>query len=305
MKNELKLDLPSLDNLFTTEEQRQDEAREKVTVIPIESITDFPNHPFKIKEDEALLKIVQSIKDYGVLSPAIVRKTETGYEMISGHRRKYASELAGKTEIPCLIKDLTDDEATILMVDSNLQREEILPSEKAFAYKMKLEALKHQGKRVDLTSRPLVGKLEAADIIGKDSGESGRQIQRYICLTNLIPDLLDMVDERKIAFRPAVELSYLSEREQVTLFDMMAYEDCTPSLSQSMKLKNFSKDRKLNEDVILSILQEEKPNQVEKFKIPKEKISKFFKPGTSQATMENIIVKALEYYKKRERQTER
>lgn len=305
MTNGLKLDLPSLDNLFTTEAERQDQAREKVMDIPLNQIEDFPNHPFKIKEDEDMEKITESIKEYGVLSPAIVRPTETGYEMISGHRRKYACALAGKAEIPCIVRDLTDDEATILMVDSNLQRERILPSEKAFAYKMKLEALKHQGKRMDLTCAPVEHKLKgikSRDLIAEEMGESKSQIQRYIRLTNLIDPILELIDTNKIAFRPAVELSYLNETEQEALLDMMAYEDCTPSLSQAVKMKNFAKEGKLNEDVILSILQEEKPNQVEKFKIPKEKISKFFKPGTPQEKMEETIVKALAFYRKRQRE---
>lgn len=303
---ELKLELPSVDELFTTEEERLDANREKVQEIPLDQIEDFPNHPFKIKEDEAMTEMAESIREYGVLVPALVRQKANGsYEMVAGHRRKCASQLAGMKEIPCIVRNLTDDEAIIIMIDSNLQRERILPSEKAYAYKMKLEAMKRQGKRTDLTSTPVARKLkgkESAEILGEQMGEGKDTVRRYIRLTELIEPLLDLVDENKIAFRPAVELSYLNKDEQEQLLDAMQYEDCTPSLAQATKIKQFSQENKLSEAVILSILQEEKPNQVEKIKIPKERISKFFPKGTPEKKIEETIVKALELYQKRERQ---
>ena len=297
---ELKLELPSVDELFTTEEERLDANREKVQEIPIDQIEDFPNHPFKIKEDETMMEMAESIKEHGVLVPALVRQKANGsYEMVAGHRRKCASRLAGMKEIPCIVRNLTDDEATIIMVDSNLQRDKILPSERAFAYKMKLDAMKHQGRK---TSRPMGEKSISVNELSIEMPDSARQIHRYIRLTELIEPLLDLVDENKIAFRPAVELSYLSKDEQEQLLDAMQYEDCTPSLAQATKIKQFSQENKLSEAVILSILQEEKPNQVEKIKIPKERISKFFPKGTPEKKIEETIVKALELYQKRERQ---
>lgn len=298
--------LTSLDSLFTTQEQRDEAKRDSVQDIPISQISDFPEHPFKVKQDEAMLEMVESVRQYGVLVPGLVRQLEDGsYQMVSGHRRKLASELAGRDTIPCIVRDLTDDEAVIIMVDSNLQRERVLPSEKAFAYKMKLDAMRRQGQRTDLTSRPMVEKLESVEKMGRDTGESGRQIQRYIRLTNLIPEILDMVDDGRIAFRPAVELSYLTEQEQSALYDTMGREDCTPSLAQAIKMKAFSRDGKLTDAVILSIMEEEKPNQKEQFRIPKERISKYFKPGTPARTMEDTIIKALDYYRKRQREMER
>lgn len=298
--------LTSLDNLFTTQEQRDEAKRDSVQDIPISQISDFPEHPFKVKQDEAMLEMAESVRQYGVLVPGLVRQLEDGsYQMVSGHRRKLASELAGRDTIPCIVRDLTDDEAVIIMVDSNLQRERVLPSEKAFAYKMKLDAMRRQGQRTDLTSRPMVEKLESVEKMGRDTGESGRQIQRYIRLTNLIPEILDMVDDGRIAFRPAVELSYLTEQEQSALYDTMGREDCTPSLAQAIKMKAFSRDGKLTDAVILSIMEEEKPNQKEQFRIPKERISKYFKPGTPARTMEDTIIKALDYYRKRQREMER
>lgn len=298
--------LTSLDSLFTTQEQRDEAKRDSVQDIPISQISDFPEHPFKVKQDEAMLEMAESVRQYGVLVPGLVRQLEDGsYQMVSGHRRKLASELAGRDTIPCIVRDLTDDETVIIMVDSNLQREKVLPSEKAFAYKMKLEAMRRQGQRTDLTSRPMVEKLESVEKMGRDTGESGRQIQRYIRLTNLIPEILDMVDDGRIAFRPAVELSYLTEQEQGTLYDTMGREDCTPSLAQAIKMKAFSRDGKLTDAVILSIMAEEKPNQKEQFRIPKERISKYFKPGTPARTMEDTIIKALDYYRKRQREIER
>ena len=250
-----------------------------------------------------MAEMVDSVKQYGVLVPALVRpKADGGYEMVAGHRRKCAATLAGITEMPCIVRNLTDDEATIIMVDSNLQRETILPSEKAFAYKMKLEAMKRQGQRSDLTSTPLVSKSRSNEELGQKNGDSREQVRRFIRLTELIPSVLDMVDSGKIAFRPAVELSYLSKEQQQSLYDTMECEDCTPSLAQAIKMKEFSRDGKLTEEVILSIMQEEKPNQREQFKMPKERISKYFAPGTPAQKIEDTIIKALELYRKRERQ---
>jgi len=295
-----------LDDLFSTDESRAEAQLEKVVTLNPVDITDFPNHPFKVKQDEAMAEMVDSVKQYGVLVPALVRpKADGGYEMVAGHRRKCAAMLAGITEMPCIIRNLTDDEATIIMVDSNLQRETILPSEKAFAYKMKLEAMKRQGQRSDLTSAPLEPKLKGSrsnEELAASSPDSRSQIQRYIRLTELIPPVLDMVDSSKIAFRPAVELSYLSKEQQQSLYDTMECEDCTPSLAQAIKMKEFSRDGKLTEEVILSIMQEEKPNQREQFKMSKERISKYFAPGTPAQKIEDIIIKALELYRRRERQ---
>lgn len=295
-----------LDDLFSTDESRAEAQLEKVVTLNPADISDFPNHPFKVKQDEAMAEMVDSVKQYGVLVPALVRpKADGGYEMVAGHRRKCAATLAGITEMPCIVRNLTDDEATIIMVDSNLQRETILPSEKAFAYKMKLEAMKRQGQRSDLTSAPLEPKLKGSrsnEELAASSPDSRSQIQRYIRLTELIPPVLDMVDSSKIAFRPAVELSYLSKEQQQSLYDTMECEDCTPSLAQAIKMKEFSRDGKLTEEVILSIMQEEKPNQREQFKMPKERISKYFAPGTPAQKIEDTIVKALELYRRRERQ---
>lgn len=295
-----------LDDLFSTDESRAEAQLEKVVTLNPADISDFPNHPFKVKQDEAMAEMVDSVRQYGVLVPALVRpKADGGYEMVAGHRRKCAAMLAGITEMPCIVRNLTDDEATIIMVDSNLQRETILPSEKAFAYKMKLEAMKRQGQRSDLTSAPLEPKLKGSrsnEELAASSPDSRSQIQRYIRLTELIPPVLDMVDSSKIAFRPAVELSYLSKEQQQSLYDTMECEDCTPSLAQAIKMKEFSRDGKLTEEVILSIMQEEKPNQREQFKMPKERISKYFAPGTPAQKIEDTIIKALELYRRRERQ---
>ena len=295
-----------LDDLFSTDESRAESQLEKVVTLNPAEISDFPNHPFKVKQDEAMAEMVDSVKRYGVLVPALVRpKADGGYEMVAGHRRKCAATLAGITEMPCIVRNLTDDEATIIMVDSNLQRETILPSEKAFAYKMKLEAMKRQGQRSDLTSAPLEPKLKGSrsnEELAASSPDSRSQIQRFIRLTELIPSVLDMVDSGKIAFRPAVELSYLSKEQQQSLYDTMECEDCTPSLAQAIKMKEFSRDGKLSTEVILSIMQEEKPNQREQFKMPKERISKYFAPGTPAQKIEDTIIKALELYRRRERQ---
>lgn len=292
-----------LDDLFSTDESRAESQLEKVVTLNPADISDFPNHPFKVKQDEAMAEMVDSVKQYGVLVPALVRpKADGGYEMVAGHRRKCAATLAGIAEIPCIIRNLTDDEATIIMVDSNLQRETILPSEKAFAYKMKLEAMKRQGQRSDLTSTPLVSKSRSNEELGQKNGDSREQVRRFIRMTELIPSVLDMVDSGKIAFRPAVELSYLSIEQQQSLYDTMECEDCTPSLAQAIKMKEFSRGGKLTEEVILSIMQEGKPNQREQFKMPKERISKYFAPGTPAQKIEDTIIKALELYRRRERQ---
>lgn len=300
------LGMTPLDDLFSTDESRAEAQLEKVVTLNPADISDFPNHPFKVKQDEAMAEMVDSVKLYGVLAPALVRpKADGGYEMVAGHRRKCAATLAGITEMPCIVRNLTDDEATIIMVDSNLQRETILPSEKAFAYKMKLEAMKRQGQRSDLTSTPLEPKLKGSrsnEELAASSPDSRSQIQRYIRLTELIPPVLDMVDSGKIAFRPAVELSYLSKEQQQSLYDTMECEDCTPSLAQAIKMKEFSRDGKLTVEIILSIMQEEKPNQREQFKMPKERISKYFAPGTPAQKIEDTIIKALELYRRRERQ---
>jgi len=304
--NAIKLNLPSADDLFSTQESRDDARREKVLDIPLSEIDDFPNHPFKVRMDEAMLEMTESVKQYGVLVPGLVRPKEGGgYEMVAGHRRKMASELSGRGTIPCIIRNLTDDEATIIMVDSNLQREKILPSEKAFAYKMKLDAMNRQGQRTDLTCDPLGHKLDgkrSRAILAEKSPDSYTQIHRYIRLTDLIPGILKMVDDNKMAFRPAVEISYLSNEQQQSLFDTMECEDCTPSLAQAIKMKQFSQEGRLNNDVILSILSEEKPNQKEQFKMPRERISKYFAPGTPTQKIEDTIIKALELYRQRERQ---
>lgn len=309
MAKEIKMPLPSAADLFSTQEERDNASRESVREIPLEEISDFPNHPFKVKMDESMADMAESVKQYGVLVPALVReKPEGGYEMIAGHRRKMASELAEKKEIPCIVRDLTDDEAVLIMVDSNLQREQILPSEKAFAYKMKLDAMKRQAGRPGKNSVPVAQDLKgktSRQLLGEQVGESQDQIRRYIRLTELITPILDMVDSGKIAIRPAVELSYLPKEQQTILLDTMQLEDCTPSHAQAIKMRKFSEEGRLNEDVILSILSEEKGNQKEQFRMPKERISKYFSPGTPAKQMEDTIVKALELYRKRERSKDR
>ena len=308
--------LTSVDSLFTTQAERDEAKRETVVKIPLDEISDFPNHPFKVREDDSMTEMVESIKVYGVLVPGLVRpKPDGGYEMVAGHRRKMASHLAGKADMDCIVRELTDDEAIIIMVDSNLQRDQLLPSEKAFAYKMKLDAMKRQGKRVDLTSTPLGPKLgnRSNQELAEQSPDSKPQIQRYIRLTYLIPELLDMVDNSvlkdkelmQIALRPAVELSYLTENEQRLLLEAIELEDCTPSHAQAIKMREFSKAGKLTEEVISSIMQEEKPNQKEQFRMSKERINKFFAPGTPAQKIEDTIVKALELYRKRQREMER
>lgn len=303
--------LTKLDDLFTTDEGRTDAQREKVMDIPLTEISDFPGHPFKVKADESMLEMADSIKQYGVLVPGLVRpKVDGGYEMVSGHRRKKASELAGMETIPCLVRELDDDHATIIMVDSNLQREYISPSEKAFAYKLKLEAMKRQAGRPSKENPTQVGQdlkgKYSVEILGEQVGESRNQIQRFIRLTELTPSILEMVDDKRIAFNPAVELSYLAEKEQQALFDTMQAEDCTPSLAQAQRMKKLSQDGRLNVDVIFSILTEEKPNQKEQMKIQRERIDRFFPRDFSEKQKEDLIVQLLEgWYKKRQREHER
>ena len=297
--------LTSLDDLFSTEESRTEADKERIQDIPIAEIDDFPNHPFHVDIDDAMREMAESVKRFGVLSPAVARQKEDGrYELISGHRRKKACELAGIEKMPVIVRNMGRDEAIIFMVDSNLQRERLLPSEKAFSYKMKLDAMKRQGARTDLTSVPMAQKLTSRELLAEKSGESQDQVRRYIRLTELTPDLLKMVDEGKIAFRPAVELSYLSKEEQASLLMTMESEDCTPSLAQAIKIKKFSQEGRLNGDVILSMLSEEKPNQREVYRLPKERIDKYFPKGTPSEKIEEIICKALELYRKRERSRE-
>ena len=309
-KNDVRssIKLTSVDDLFTTEESRAEQQREKVMDIPLSEISDFPNHPFKVKTDEDMLEMADSVKQYGVLVPGLVRpKADGGYEMVAGHRRKKASELAGKDTMPCIVREMDDDAATIIMVDSNLQRESILPSEKAFAYKMKLEAMKRQAGRPSKENASQVGTQKRSDqILAEQSGESRNQIQRYIRLTELSPAILEMVDEKQIAFNPAVELSYLAENEQKDLYNTIQSEDCTPSLAQAQRMKKLSQDGRLNMDVIFSILTEEKPNQKEKFNIQRERIDRFFPSSFTEKQKEDLIVQLLEsWYKKRQREQER
>lgn len=303
--------LSTVDDLFSTEESRADSQREKVMDIPLSEISDFPNHPFKVKADEAMLEMADSVKQYGVLVPALVRpKADGGYEMVAGHRRKKASELAGKETMPCIVRGLDDDAATIIMVDSNLQRESILPSEKAFAYKLKLEALNRKAGRPSKENYCQLGNnfegKTSNDIIAEQSIDSSRQIARYIRLTYLLPPILDIVDDKQIAFNPAVELSYLTENEQQDLCKTMQSEECTPSLAQAQRMKKLSQDGRLNMDVIFSILTEEKPNQKEKFNIQRERIDRFFPKSFSEKQKEDLIIQLLEsWYKKRQREQER
>lgn len=317
----LNFNLPSVDDLFSTEEERAEARLEKVVNLSPAEISDFPNHPFKVRMDAAMREMTESVKQYGVLVPALVRpKPEGGYEMVAGHRRKKAADLAGLREIPCIVRQLTDDEATIIMVDSNLQREQILPSEKAFAYKMKLDAIRRQpGTRTDLTSVPLGQRLgqTSREALADKSPDSNTQIQRYIRLTHLIPEILELVDNSvlkdqemlQIALRPAVELSYLRKDEQADLFAIMDEMDCTPSHAQAIKMRQMSEAKtggeRLAKDALVSIMKEEKPNQVEQFKIPKNRIAKFFPAGTPAQKIEDTIVKALELYRKRQRSLER
>ena len=303
-----KIELASVDDLFSTEESRQDEQLEKIQEIPLSELHPFMDHPFKVKDDDAMIESADSIKKYGVLVPAIARPLpDGGYELVAGHRRRRASELAGKETMPVIVRDLDDDAATIIMVDSNLQRENLLPSERAFAYKMKLEAIKHQGARTDLTSVQVEQKLSARDQVAKEAGErSGIQVMRYVRLTELIPELLDMVDEKKIAFNPAYELSFLKPDEQQMLVETMDYEQATPSLSQAQRMKKFSQDGKLSEDVMLAIMSEEKKSDLDKVTLSSDTLRKYFPKSYTPAKMQETIIKLLEQWqKKRQRDQER
>ena len=307
-KQDMKL--PKLDDLFTTQEERDYAVAEKVQEINISDISDFPEHPFKVNDDDKMKEMVKSVKEYGVILPVIVRPKENGtYEMISGHRRKRACELAGVKQIRCIVKNLSDDEATILMVDSNIQREEILPSEKAFAYKMKLEAMKHQGKQLETTSDPMEQKLNSKttrEIVAEKTGESASNIQRYIRLTFLIPEILDMVDEKKIAVRPAVEISYLSEDNQYVLLDIMQFSDITPSLAQAIHLKKLEQEGNLDTDKIEELMSQEKPNQVEKLKFNAERFEAVFpKNIQSNQEKEDFLFMCVQEHNQRERAKKR
>lgn len=295
------LGMTPLDDLFSTDESRAEAQLEKIVMLNPANISDFPNHPFKVKQDEAMAEMADSVKQYGVLVPALVRpKADGNYEMIAGHRRKCAATLAGITEMPCIVRNLTDDEATLIMVDSNLQRETILPSEKAFAYKMKLEAMKRQAGRPSKENSVPVGQnfesKTSRELLADKSPDSNTQIQRFIRLTELIPPMLDMVDSGKIAFRPAVELSYLSKEQQQSLYDTMECEDCTPSLAQAIKMKEFSRDGKLTEEVILSIMQEEKPNQREKPAFRDERTTRLIPKSIPRGQETDFVIRALEFY---------
>ena len=297
---ETKIELTAYDDLFQTDESREEAALSKIRDIPLSEIDEFPDHPFKVLIDEDMEQLVDSIRRNGVMTPATVRLKEDGrYELISGHRRKKACELARLETLKCEVKDLTRDEAIIIMVESNLQRSVILPSEKAFAYKMRLEAMNRQGQRSDLTSSPLDNKLKgttSAQQVSKNSGDSQPQIYRFIRLTELVPEILQMVDEKQIAFRPAVEISYLAEEQQYTLLEAMSYNDATPSLAQAIKMKKFNQDGKLTDEVIQSIMEEEKPNQKEKPVFRDERITKLIPKTVSKGQEADFVVKALEFY---------
>ena len=302
MKEGKKLDLglTGLDKLFSTEQERVESQLPKIYDIPLSEIDDFPDHPYKVKEDEDMDQLVQSIKDNGILTPITLRRKEDGrYEVVAGHRRKRACELAGIPTLRAEIKDLTRDEAVILMVESNYQRSKILPSEKAFAYKMRLEAMNRQGQRLDLTSVPVGPKLgeRSNDALSKETGDSSSQIKRYIRLTHLIPDILEMVDEGRIAFRPAVELSYLSEAEQAYLLEEMTYNDATPSLAQAIKMHSFAKEGKLSSEVIESIMSEEKPNQREKISFRADRLRQYIPDSVPREKTEEYVMRALQHYR--------
>ena len=303
-----KIELASVDDLFSTEEGRQDAKLEKIQEIPLTELHPFKNHPFKVKDDEAMMETADSIKQYGVLVPAIARPDpEGGYELVAGHRRHRASELAEKETMPVIVRDLDDDAATIIMVDSNLQRESLLPSERAFAYKMKLEAVKHQGARTDLTSRQLGEKSQTSiQKVADQAGESQRQVQRYIRLTELIPELMDMVDEKKIALKPAYELSFLKKEEQVDLLDAMDSEQATPSLSQAQRLKKYSQEGHLTLDIMRVIMGEEKKSDLDRVTFTSDTLRKYFPKSYTPARMQETIIKLLEaWQKKRQRDQER
>ena len=308
-KNAGKVELTAYDDLFETDESREEAALSKIRDIPLAEIDDFPDHPFKVLEDSDMEQLVESVKRIGIMTPAIVRQKEDGrYELISGHRRKKACERAGLETLKCEVKELSRDEAIIAMVESNLQRSTILPSEKAFAYKMRLEAMNRQGQRSDLTFCPVGSKLSSASEVSKEVGDSERQIFRFIRLTELVPEILQMVDDRQIAFRPAVELSYLTPEQQYTLLEAMSYNDATPSLAQAIKMKKFMQEGKLTDEVIQSIMQEEKGNQKEKPVFRDERITKLIPKSIPKGKETDFVVKALEYYNRylrRQREQER
>ena len=303
-KNGANISLSSYDDIFTTEESRQ---TEQIQQIPIAELHPFKDHPFKVLDYEAMQRTVESVAQFGVLAPLVVRpREEGGYEIISGHRRQHAAELAGLKTLPVIVRNMDDDQAVIHMVDSNLQRESILPSERAFAYKMKLEAIKNQGARSDLTSRQVVGKLEAADLVGKSSDESGRQVQRFIRLTNLIPELLELLDQKKISFNPAVELSYLTTSEQRDFFEAMQDTQNAPSLSQAQRIKKLSQEGKCSYDAIYDIMGEEKKAEMDRVTIKNDVLRKYFPKSYTPRQMEETILKLLEQWqKKRQRSQER
>ena len=306
--NDKKPKLTSYDEIFQTEEERQDQMQEKVMDIPLAELKPFRNHPFKVIDDEAMLDTADSIAKYGVLVPAIARPTEDGgYELIAGHRRKRASELAGKDTMPVIIRNLDDDEATIIMVDSNIQRENILPSERAYAYKLKLDAIKRQGARTDLTSGQVGQKLKfSVELIADQAGESYKQVQRYIRLTELTPDLLDLVDDKKIAFNPAVEISFLSHDEQRELLEVMDMQQTSPSLSQAQRMKKFSQEGKLSFDVMTAIMSEEKRADLDKITLTGDRLKKYFPRSYTPQQMEETIIKLLEgWSRKRQHSQER
>lgn len=301
------ISLSSYDDIFQTDQSREEAQQERVQEIPLSELHPFKGHPFKVLDDDAMQKTVESIAQFGVMTPAIVRpRPEGGYELIAGHRRHHASELAGKETMPVIVRDMDDDAATILMVDSNLQRETLLPSERAFAYKMKLEAIKHQGQRTDLTSCQIGTKLRADEQLAEGTGDSARTVQRYIRLTELIPELLDMVDEKKIAFNPAVELSYLKKEEQKDFLEAMDYAQATPSLSQAQRLKKFSQEGKCSLDAMCAIMSEEKRSELDKVTIKNDVLRKYFPKSYTPKQMEDTIIKLLEQWqKKREKSMER
>ena len=306
-----KVKLASVDDLFSTEQSRQDESREKVVEIALTELYPFPNHPFQVRDDDSMKEAVESVKEYGILTPAIVRpREEGGYELVAGHRRKYACELAGLTTMPAIVRDIDRDMATIIMVDTNLQRENISPMEKAQAYKMKLEAIRRRAGRPAKgdkeNSRQVVGNLESAELVGREAGESGRQVQRYIRLTELTPELQQMVDDKKIAVTPAVELSYLKPEEQALVVETIESEQATPSLSQAQRMKKKSQAGELNEDTVLSIMSEEKKPEKCDLTISGDKLRKYFPRSYTPRQMENTIIKLLEgWQRKRQRSQER
>ena len=306
-KSNANLALKGLDEMFSTEESRQEQKREQVQQIPIEELFPFKEHPFKVLDDEAMQRMVESVAQYGVLAPLIARpRPEGGYEIISGHRRQHAAELAGLDTLPVIVREMTDDAAVILMVDSNLQRENILPSERAFAYKMKLEALKNQGARSDLTSSQVGMKLQALDIVGQEAGESRNQIQRFIRLTHLIPELLDMVDDKKISFNPAVELSYLDEAQQRDFLQAMDETQNAPSLSQAQRMKKLAQEEKFTYEAAFAIMGEAKKDELDKVVIKNDTLKKYFPRSYTPRQMEDVIIKLLEQWQRRQqRQNER